>query len=49
MTLRKFVAFKGPSINDIRFGGGGVGLRKSEIIGYRGVGGSTKIGYPIFE
>ena len=38
----------GPSINDIRFLGGGVCLPKSKIIGYRGVRGSSQIGYPIF-
>ena len=34
--------------NDIRWLGGLVGSRKSEKIGYRRVGRSEEIGYPIF-
>ena len=47
--MNGFFCHKGPSIYDIRFLGGGVCLQKSEIIGYRGVGGSAKIGYPIYQ
>ena len=39
---------KGPSRYDIRWLGGLVGSRNSEKIGYRRVGRSEEIGYPIF-
>ena len=48
VKFRQMAISKGPSTYDIRWLGGQVGSRKSDKIGYRRVGRSEEIGYPIF-